>query len=109
VTDSSGLYEERGTMQRTQSKFRRRDGSGHLDPTYESTLRAASGSSTRGGEELAFLGRRADPVAEERGSGFVINATTGQDDAQEGLDRTHPDEEGGPFVETNAAIELSYD
>lgn len=98
-------------MPRTQSKFRRRDGAGHLDPTYESTLRAASGSSTRGGEELAFLGRpwSTDPVAQERGGGFVINATTGQDDAQEGLDRRQPDEEGGPFVETNEAIEFSYD
>lgn len=98
-------------MQRSQPKFRRRDGTGHLDPVYESRLRATGGASTKGGDDRGFLGRpwSADPIAEERGGGFVVSATSGHDDAQEMLDRTLPEEEGGPFVETNASTEFSYE
>ena len=98
-------------MQKTATKFRRRDGTGHLDPAYESMLRATGGMSTRASDDLGFLGRpwSDDPVAEERGGEFVVSATSGHDDAQELLDRTMPEEEGGPFVETSASTEFSYD
>jgi hypothetical protein len=98
-------------MDRTHRKFRRRDGSGHLDPTYEAMLRAGSGTSTRQSDTRAFLGRpwSADPLAEERGGDFVASVTSGQDEAQELLDRTIVEEQGGPFVETSEKTELSYE
>jgi hypothetical protein len=98
-------------MPRTQPKFRRRDGSGHLDPDYESLLLAASAGSSGGGPEPAFLGRPwgSDPVAEEWAGDFVAGVTSGHAEAQELLDRTLPEEDGGPFVETSAKTELAYD
>ena len=98
-------------MEKTRSKFRRRDGAGHLDPNYEALLRAGSGGSTSRKEEHAFLGQpwSTDPVAEERGGEFVVSVTSGQDDAQGLLDRTMPEEEGGPFVETSGKTEFAYD
>jgi hypothetical protein len=98
-------------MDRTERKFRRRDGSGHLDPTYEAMLRAGSGASTRRSDTRAFLGRpwSADPLAEERGGDFVASVTSGQDEAQELLDRTIVEEQGGPFVETSEKTELAYE
>ena len=96
-------------MEKTRPKFRRRDGAGHLDPTYEAKLLAGSGSSRE--EEHAFLGRpwSTDPVAEELGGEFVVSVTTAHDDAQGLLDRTMPEEEGGPFVETSGKTEFGYD
>ena len=98
-------------MRRLLSKFRRRDGSGHLDPDYEEALREASGASTGYERDLAFLGRpwSCDPLAEQRGGDFVASVTSGQDEAQELLDRMLPEEEGGPFVETSATVELAYE
>lgn len=97
-------------MPRTQPKFRRRDGSGHLDPAYESLLLSASAGSSGGRLERAFLGSRSsDPVAEEWASDFVAGVTSGHAEAQELLDRTLPEEDGGPFLETSAKTELAYD
>jgi hypothetical protein len=98
-------------MDRTHRKFRRRDGSGHLDPEYEAMLLAGSGGSANGDRELAFLGRpwSVDPLAEERAGDFVVSVTSGQDEAQELLDRTLPEEEGGPFVETSGKTEFAYE
>jgi hypothetical protein len=97
-------------MKKTRSKIQRRDGSGHLDPEYKALLLAASEGTSRDNAP-AFLGRpwSADPVAEERGGEFVASVTSGQDDAQEILDRTLPEEEGGPFVETSGRTEFAYD
>jgi hypothetical protein len=94
-----------------QSRFRRRDGTGHLDPAYEAMLRAGSGASSGHDHDLAFLGRpwSLDPLAEELAGEFVASATSGHDDAQALLDRMLPEEEGGPFVETSATIELAYE
>lgn len=98
-------------MEKTRPKFRRRDGAGHLDPNYEAKLLAASGGSTSREDAQAFLGRpwSTDPVAEEQGGEFVVSVTSGQDDAQGLLDRTMPEEEGGPFVETSGRTEFAYD
>jgi hypothetical protein len=95
----------------THRKFRRRDGTGHLDPTYEARLRAGSGPSSRPSDNRAFLGRpwSSDPLAEERGGEFVTSVTSGQDEAQEMLDRNLVEEQGGPFVETSEKTELSYE
>ena len=93
------------------SKFRRRDGTGHLDPAYEAMLRKGSGASAGRDRDLAFLGRpwSLDPLAEELAGEFVASAISGHDDAQALLDRTLPEEEGGPFVETSATIEFAYE
>lgn len=98
-------------MEKTRPKFRRRDGAGHLDPSYEALLLEGSGGSTSREDALAFLGRpwSTDPVAEELGSEFVVSVTSGHDDAQGLLDRTLPEEEGGPFVETSGKTEFAYD
>ena len=98
-------------MRRMVSKFRRRDGTGHLDPAYEEMLREGTGASTGYDRDLAFLGRpwSSDPWAEERGGDFVVSVTSGQDEGQGLLDRMLPEEEGGPFVETSATVELSYE
>jgi len=98
-------------MRTRRPKFRRRDGSGHLDPVYESLLLAQSGRSVADEKDAAFLGRpwSDDPVAEERGGEFVTSVTSGQDDAQELLDRTLTEELGGPFIVTSARTELAYD
>ena len=97
-------------MEKKSPKIRRRDGAGHLDPEYQALLLAGSGGTSRE-DEHAFLGRpwSTDPVAEERGGEFVVSVTTGQDDAQGLLDRTMPEEEGGPFVETSGRTEFAYD
>ena len=97
-------------MRSMESKFRRRDGTGHLDPAYEAKLRSESGQKTSRDDDLAFLGRpwNADPLAEEFGGDFVAGVTSGQV-AQEILDRTFPEEVGGPFVETTARTEVAYE
>ena len=98
-------------MPKPHPKFRRRDGAGHLDPAYQALLLGQSGRSRDDDRDLAFLGRpwSSDPLAEERGGEFVASVTSGQDDAQELLDRTLTEEQGGPFIETSARTELAYD
>jgi hypothetical protein len=87
---------------------RRYDRPGHLDPKYAADLRRQSGPHEH--DPVAFFEspRARDDLAEERGEEFVQNATTGEDDAEERLDQVVPEEQGGPFVETNAAQEFAH-
>jgi protein-disulfide isomerase len=92
--------------------FRRRDGTGHLDPAYQKFLLSESGASRSDEDDRAFIGgggRSNDALAEQLGEEFVESATSGQDDGDERFDQVVPEENGGPFVESNGAIEFADD
>lgn len=91
--------------------FRRRDGTGHLDPAYQKFLLSESGTSRSDEDDRAFIGssRSNDALAEQLGEEFVESATSGQDDGDERFDQVVPEENGGPFVESNGAIEFADD
>src|SRR5579883_133778 len=89
---------------------RRYDRPGHLDPQYAADLRSQSGHEDY--DPRAFIERprsATDDLAEERGEEVVEKATTGEDEAEDMLDQVVPEEQGGPFVETNAAQEFAHD
>jgi hypothetical protein len=93
----------------TRKPVRRFDRPGHLDPHYAAELRRQS--APQESEPHAFLDepRARDDLAEERGEEVIEKATTGEDEAEEMLDQVVPEEQGGPFVETNAAQEFAHD
>jgi hypothetical protein len=87
----------------------REDRPGHLDPRYAAQLREQSGP--REEEPRAFIDQPRSPnddLAEERGEEVVEKATSGEDEGEEMLDQIVPEEQGGPFVETNAAQEFGH-
>jgi len=66
----------------------------------------------RHGRALGLRGKLAIAslkLAEERGEEVIEKATTGEDEAEEMLDQVVPEEQGGPFVESNAGQEFAYD
>lgn len=87
---------------------KRRDATGHLDPTYERDLlrKAREG---RDEEQRAFVdGPRApDDLAEELGEAFVESATSGEEREAERREESTPEEAGGPFVTTTASEEFA--
>jgi hypothetical protein len=90
-------------------KFRRRDGSGHIDPKYAKTLRSKSGPRD---EEAtgAFIrsGARAnDDLAEQLAEEWVETATSGEDESQDVLGQEVSEEAGGPFVTTTGGEEFA--
>ena len=100
-----------GTRKRaSKPAFVRRDGSGHLDPSYEATLLAASGRNQTKDEDRAFVdeSRSNDTLAEQFGEGFVETATTGQYEGEDVFDQVVAEENGGPFVETSARTEFAH-
>jgi hypothetical protein len=89
---------------------RRRDATGHLDPTYEADLRALSGEHRDEAVEThAFVAgtRTKDGLAEELAEEFVESATSGEEEAEEELNQGVPEDEGGPFVVSNAQTEFA--
>ena len=89
--------------------LRREDRPGHFDPQYEAMLREQSGP--REHDPPAFLEVPRSPLddfAEERGEEVVEKATSGEDDGEDALNQIVPEEQGGPFVETNAAQEFAH-
>jgi hypothetical protein len=97
------------TAASAMKSINRLDRPGHLDPRYVAKLREQSGP-----EEYApraFIeGSRSpnDDLAEELGEEVVERATSGEDEGEESLDQVVPEEQGGPFVETNAAQEFAH-
>jgi hypothetical protein len=92
----------------TPRPVRRQDRPGHLDPRYAEELREQSGPQPD--EPRAFLETSRSPnddLAEALGEEVVQRATTGEDEGEEALDPIVPEEQGGPFVETNAAQEYA--
>jgi hypothetical protein len=91
----------------SKRSFQRRDATGHLDPKYAADLRQRSIRSAQPDGGVAFLGRAKslDPLAEALGEEFVEAATTGEDAGT--LNRSVPEEEGGPFVLTTGRTEFA--
>jgi hypothetical protein len=86
----------------------RRDGSGHLDPKYAAELLEKSREGKEA-EATPFIetSDHRDPIAEEQGEEFVATVTGAQDEGQEVLDQKMEEEDGGPFVETDADTEFA--
>lgn len=94
---------------KTLKPVRREDRPGHLDPRYAAQLRAQSGALNEDHDPSAFINSprgRKDDLAEELGEAVVEKATSGEDDGEDVLDQVVPEEQGGPFVETNASEEF---
>jgi hypothetical protein len=86
----------------------REDRPGHLDPRYVAKLREQSGETERGPRAFIESPRSpGDDLAEELGEEAVERATSGEDE-EEALEEIVPEEQGGPFVETNAAQEFAH-
>ncbi len=100
-------------MQRAQNGKKpvlRRDATGHLDPKYAADLRrrsvASAGSAGRDYAPFVVRLRAVDPLAKALGEEFVAAATTG-DEVRLGVhDERIPEDEGGPFVITEARREF---
>jgi hypothetical protein len=86
---------------------RRRDGAGHLDPTYAAELRARIARPEEDGEGFIRRGRSRDDLAEVLGEEVVATATTGEAAAEDILDQEVPEERGGPFVRSSGGIEFA--
>jgi len=87
--------------------IRRRDGSGHLDPAYAAKLRRQSGAPPPMENNFVHGSRSNDDLAEILAEQFVERATTGEEEAEEMLDREVPEERGGPFVPSTAGAEFA--
>jgi hypothetical protein len=89
--------------------IRRRDGAGHIDPSYAADLLARRGASDRDDKTSGFVTRprSIDPLAENLGEEFVESATSGENQEEEILEREVPEELGGPFVETSSKTEFA--
>ncbi|MGC4089066.1 MAG: hypothetical protein QM756_14515 [Polyangiaceae bacterium] len=91
-----------------KASLKRRDATGHLDPTYQRDLlqKARAGREV---EQRAFVeGPMApDDLAEELGEAFIESATTGEGSESERREQSTPEETGGPFVTTSAAEEFA--
>jgi protein-disulfide isomerase len=92
-------------------EFKRRDGSGHLDPDYQRWLLQESGRSPNDGDDRAFIDgmRSKDALAEQLGEEFLESATSGQDEGEELFDQVVAEENGGPFLETSGGTEFADD
>jgi len=90
---------------------KRRDATGHLDPSYERDLRRMSKENVEHDDDRAFLvgERQNDALAQELGSEFVETVTSGEDEGTELRDEALSEEIGGPFVVTPAGREFADD
>jgi hypothetical protein len=88
-----------------------RGGDGHLDPAYESILRARAREAARHRPDKAFVlgASSANPTAEACGEEFVMTVTSGEDGGEATLDSVTNEERGGPFVPSSAGTEFAYD
>jgi hypothetical protein len=106
---SKGRTPSPSATKRAGKPFRREDRPGHLDPRYSAELRKQSGAHEDA--PRAFIEKPRSPsddLAEELGEGVVEKATSGEDKAEDVLDQIVPEEQGGPFIETNAAQEFAH-
>jgi hypothetical protein len=88
--------------------IKRRDATGHLDPSYERDLQRTSRENEVHDDDRAFLVGKAsgDALAEELGREFVETVTSGEDEGNEVRDEFVPEEVGGPFVTTTRGQEV---
>ncbi|MEJ7729061.1 MAG: hypothetical protein WKG00_07595 [Polyangiaceae bacterium] len=96
------------TPKNTKPAIKRRDGAGHIDPTYARELLEQSGKSDDGNDRAFLDGARSgDELAEELGEAFVASATSGEEAEPERHDRVTEAERGGPFVGSTAGNEFA--
>jgi hypothetical protein len=89
----------------TRKPIKRRDATGHLDPSYEHDL--ARGRQKPDDDRAFLVGERADePLAQELGREFVETVTSGEDEGTELRDEFVAEEIGGPFVTTTRGQEV---
>ncbi len=90
--------------------IKRRDATGHLDPKYERELLAESRENqSNDGSADAFIHRprTSEPLGEELGEAFIESATTGEDAEVDRANQVVPEENGGPFVQSNGSEEFA--
>jgi hypothetical protein len=92
------------------SRVDHRDGAGHLEPAYKARLEGRTARLSRTAKERAFVGDpwAVDSMAERSAEEFVMTVTSGEDAGADMLGAVTPEENGGPFVETSAAMEFAY-
>lgn len=91
-----------------KKKVRRRDRPGHIDPQYGKQLQSFSeGHSDESNRAFIRGPRSSDPLAEDRGEDFVEAITSGEDPTPNLLNARVPEEDGGPFIETDADTEFA--
>jgi hypothetical protein len=92
---------------RGRSRF---DNQGHLEPQREARLSEVAAESQRRPEQVFFKGSEAeDDLAEELGEGAVLAMTTGENTVSEDFNHDVEEDWGGPFIETTANKEFSFD
>jgi len=95
--------------------MRRRDATGHLDPTYARELLAKARESRNEDDgpdsARAFIdgNRSDDELAEQLGEGFVQAVTSGEESEEGRRDQVRTEELGGPFVYTSGREEYALD
>ncbi len=88
--------------------MKRRDATGHLDPSYARDLHRTSQENEVRDDDRAFLVGKAsaDALAEELGREFVETVTSGEDEGTELRDKFVSEEVGGPFVPSTRGQEV---
>jgi hypothetical protein len=95
--------------------MRRRDATGHLDPTYARELLAKARESRNEDDgpdsARAFIdgNRSDDELAEQLGEAFVQAVTSGEESEEGRRDQVRTEEFGGPFVYTSGREEYALD
>jgi hypothetical protein len=108
-TTTKKKVQAKKTQAKTAAPISRRDGSGHLNPRYKAELRALSRESNVKDDDRAFFNkaRSTDDLAEELGEQAVETMNSGENEGEDVLDQTVPEEKGGPFVVTPAGTEFA--
>jgi hypothetical protein len=86
-----------------------RDGAGHLEPSYEATLRHRASRRACAKKERAFASTRADATAEEIAERTVLAMTSGGSGDESTLCPTATEENGDPLVDALTLTEFSDD
>ena len=97
-------------MRKYQTSIKRRDATGHLNPQYERELLEESSCNQEDHRSVsAFISRprTGDELGEELGEAYVESATSGEGAGTDRHEQVIPEEQGGPFVRSSAAIEFA--
>ena len=95
------------TAPKSTTPVKRRDGAGHLDPSYAKGLRRQSSPHEPEGEAFVNGNHADDDLAEGLGEEVVEKATTGEDDGEDVANQEVTEDRGGPFVITTGGTEFA--
>jgi hypothetical protein len=102
-------------MDKAKRPLRRRDATGHIDPTYARELLAKARENRNEDDgpdsARAFIegSHSDDELAEELGEAFVQAITSGEESEAGRRDQVTTEEFGGPFVYTSGREEYALD